>query len=56
MECPYVLLHKPRVLLIGAGGGRDILTARVHQATEVVGAEINPGTYSAMMPGGVAYE
>jgi hypothetical protein len=56
MECPYVVLDRPRVLVIGAGGGRDIFMARVHHASEVVGAEINPATWEAMSPGGVAYD
>jgi hypothetical protein len=56
LEFPYLLLDKPRVLIIGAGGGRDIFTAKAHHASEIVGAEINPGTHGAMSPGGVVYE
>ena len=56
MEAPYVLLNNPKVLVIGAGGGRDIFMARTHGAQEVLGAEINPGIFQAMSKGGVAYE
>ncbi len=56
VETPYVLLDRPRVLIIGAGGGRDLFMAGVHDATDVVAAEINPATYQAMAPGGIAYE
>lgn len=56
MEVPYVLVSKPRVLVIGAGGGRDIFMARVHGAAEVVGAEINPATHRQMSRGGAAFD
>ncbi|MBI3857721.1 MAG: hypothetical protein HY293_18725 [Planctomycetes bacterium] len=56
MECPYVVLDKPRVVVIGSGGGRDLFMAGVHQAKEILGAEINPATYEAMSPGGIAYD
>jgi hypothetical protein len=56
MEAPYVLLHNPRVVILGAGGGRDIFMARSHGAKSVVGAEINPATYSIMSPGGEFYD
>lgn len=56
MEVPYVLLRDPRVVIIGAGGGRDIFMARSHGAKHVVGAEINPATHAIMSPGGEFYE
>ncbi len=56
MEVPYVLLAKPKVLVIGPGGGRDIFMAKTHGATEVLGAEINPAIYEAMSPGGPSYD
>jgi hypothetical protein len=56
IETPYVVLDKPRVLVIGAGGGRDLFVARVHQAAEVIAAEINPATFAAMSPGGAVYD
>lgn len=38
----YRLQEKPRVLIIGAGGGRDILLALLHGATHVRAVEVNP--------------
>ena len=38
----YQLRPTPRVLIIGSGGGRDILTALVHDATHVRAVEVNP--------------
>jgi len=55
-EAPYSLLEKPRVVVIGAGGGRDIFIANTHQAKEVIGAEINPGIVKAMSKNGALYE
>ena len=56
MEAPYVLLENPKVFVIGAGGGRDIFMAKTHGATEVLGAEINPGIVDAMSKGGELFE
>lgn len=56
MEAPYLLLKDPRVLVIGAGGGRDIYIAKSHRAPEVLGAEINPAIWRGMSRGGVAYD
>jgi len=56
MESPYILLNRPRVFIIGAGGGRDIFMAHTHGASEIVGAEINPGIVRAMSPGGMMYD
>lgn len=56
MEVPYVLLDKPRTLVIGTGGGRDIFMAKSHGARSVAGAEINPAIVRAMRPGGVLHE
>ncbi|MBI5818401.1 MAG: hypothetical protein HZA88_05390 [Verrucomicrobia bacterium] len=56
MEIPYVLLTAPRVMVIGAGGGRDVFMARTHGAREIVGAEINSAIVRAMSPGGEMYE
>ncbi len=39
---PYVLLRSPKVLVIGAGGGMDVLSALTHGAREVVAVELNP--------------
>ncbi|MBI4859879.1 MAG: hypothetical protein HY815_06400 [Candidatus Riflebacteria bacterium] len=56
MEIPYLLIGRPRVLIIGTGGGRDIFMARSHGAAEITGAEVNPSTYRAMSRGGVAFD
>ncbi len=56
MEFPYVLLNKPKVLVIGTGGGRDIFMAKTHGAPNVIGAEINPGIYKEMSPQGKFHE
>jgi len=55
MEVPYVLFDKPDVIIIGAGGGRDIFMAKSHGAGKVVGAEINPAIVRALSPGGIMY-
>ena len=39
---PYHLLHQPTVLVLGAGGGMDVLLAQYHQARSIVGVELNP--------------
>src|SRR5437016_4688872 len=39
---PYHLLEKPEVLILGAGGGTDILLALLHGATTIDAVEINP--------------
>ncbi len=44
LRSPYVLLEKPRVLLIGVGGGADVLTAVANGADSVIGVELNPIT------------
>jgi len=56
IETPYLILRKPKVVIIGAGGGRDILMAKIHGAQKIVGAEINPVTYQEMSPGGLLYD
>ena len=39
---PYHLLGSPSVLVLGAGGGADVLQALYHSASHVDGVEINP--------------
>src|SRR5262249_9182969 len=56
MEFPYTIAHKNKILIIGAGGGRDIFMAKTHEAEHVLGAEINPGTYKEMSPGGKYFD
>ena len=38
----YRLLDKPRVLILGAGGGTDVLSALYHGAREIDAVELNP--------------
>jgi len=39
---PYVLLDKPDVLVLGAGGGSDVLLALYHGANSIDAVELNP--------------
>ncbi|HEY8475820.1 MAG TPA: hypothetical protein VIN09_03005 [Chloroflexota bacterium] len=39
---PYQLVEHPSVLVIGAGGGTDVVAALYHGATHVTAVEINP--------------
>jgi hypothetical protein len=39
---PYHLLEKPRTLILGAGGGADLLQALFHKATAVDAVELDP--------------
>lgn len=39
---PYWLKEDPKVLVIGLGGGPDVIAALAGGASEVVGAEVNP--------------
>jgi hypothetical protein len=39
---PYQLLERPRVLVLGAGAGGDVLQALVHGARQVDAVELNP--------------
>lgn len=56
VEVAYTLLQKPKVFVIGVGGGRDIFMAHTHGAQEIIGAEINTGIVKEMSPGGRMYE
>ncbi len=40
---PYQLVRDPRVLVIGAGGGTEVLSALAHGATLVTAVELDPG-------------
>ncbi len=44
LSLPYQLLSAPRVLVIGVGGGIDVLNALYHGATHVTGVELQPIT------------
>jgi len=39
---PYHLLHRPRVLVLGAGAGADVLQAHYHGASGIDAVELNP--------------
>jgi spermidine synthase len=39
---PYYLVDKPKVLIIGSGGGRDVLIALVGNSSRIVAVELNP--------------
>ena len=41
---PYVGYARPEVLVIGSGGGADVLIALHHGAARVTGVEVNPAT------------
>ena len=41
---PYVVRERPEVLVIGVGGGTDILNAIANDAKSIVGVELNPIT------------
>ena len=39
---PYRLVDEPRVLVVGAGGGLDVLTAIYHDSDRIDAVEVNP--------------
>ncbi len=39
---PYQILHKPDVLVLGAGGGTDVLQGLYYQARHIDAVELNP--------------
>jgi spermidine synthase len=39
---PYQVLREPHVLILGAGGGQDVLRARYHGARRIDAVELNP--------------
>lgn len=42
MSLPHQLQRNPRVLILGSGGGLDVLTALFNNASSIVAVEINP--------------
>ncbi len=44
----YFIQEKPRVLIIGVGGGQDLVTALQWNSSSVTGAEINPSIDALM--------
>lgn len=45
---PYRLLHRPSVLILGAGAGSDVLLALRHEASHVDAVELNPQMISLL--------
>jgi len=45
---PYVLQNQPKVLVIGSGGGRDILLALLAGSQDITAVEINPSAVEAV--------
>ncbi|MFQ5938338.1 MAG: spermidine synthase, partial [Acidiferrobacterales bacterium] len=45
---PYQLLRQPRVLVLGAGTGADVLQARYHGARVIDAVELNPAVVQLM--------
>ena len=44
LKTPYLFQKRPRVLVIGVGGGIDVLNALYHGASHVTGVELQPIT------------
>ncbi|MFP4502573.1 MAG: SAM-dependent methyltransferase [Candidatus Hydrogenedentota bacterium] len=44
----YQMLDKPEVLVIGAGGGTEVLSALVHEARAVTAVEVDPSVFTLM--------
>ena len=45
---PYALLHEPRVLVLGAGGGTEVLRAIRHGASSIDAVELDPRIVEVM--------
>jgi len=48
----YQLIKNPRVLIIGAGGGSDVLLAGYHKSSSITVLEMNPQVIEAVNPVG----
>lgn len=48
IKTPYLLLNQPRVLVIGVGGGTDIVNAIANRASHVTGVELDPYTVNVV--------
>jgi len=46
---PYYLLEEPATLIVGAGGGSDVVLARHHEARQIVALEMNPQVVDLMV-------
>lgn len=49
LTTPYVVRERPEVLIIGVGGGADVMTALVNGASRVTGAELDPHTVDLLV-------
>ncbi len=45
---PYRVLRRPRVLVVGAGGGTEVLNALVHGARGVTAVEVDPSVFTLL--------
>ncbi|MGK9232962.1 hypothetical protein KXS07_15020 [Inquilinus limosus] len=45
MALPFHLLDRPHALILGAGGGADVLRALLHEARHVDAVELNPAVF-----------
>jgi len=45
---PFKLIDEPKVLVIGSGGGRDVLAALVSGSKDITSVEINPITFDVV--------
>ncbi len=43
---PFSLVNGPRVLILGSGGGMDVLMAKVHEAQHIDAVELDPNVVS----------
>ncbi len=48
IAAPYEVLSRPRVLIIGPGGGIDIQNALIHAASQIDAVEVNRGVANLM--------
>ena len=49
LTAPYVLREKPEVLIIGVGGGADVMNGLVNGASRITGAELDPHTVDLLV-------
>ncbi len=49
LRTPYVLKQKPRVLVIGVGGGIDVMNALWQGASHVTGVDLQPITNALLL-------
>jgi hypothetical protein len=45
---PFKMMHEPKVLVIGSGGGRDVVASLVSGSKDVTSVEINPIIYETV--------